>query len=204
MSVTRQFREPELVIATHNAGKADEIAELLQPYVTSFFNAKELGLPEPEETKKTFIGNATLKAVSAMRHSGKAALADDSGLFVNALDGAPGIYSARWAEDEHGVRDFNRAMSRVNEELADVRDRSAAFICALSLAWPDGHVESFEGCVKGRIIFEPRGDKGFGYDPIFMPNGYNLSFAEMDPAVKQQISHRRDAFDQLVKACFCQ
>lgn len=200
--MARFFSEKELVIATHNDGKAKEIAELLGPYVSKFKTSKELKLPDPEETGKTFIANAELKARSAMRHSGQAALADDSGLSVYALDGDPGIYSARWAEKEDGTRDFYWAMDKVKEALSASHDKRAAFVCVLSLAWPDGHIESFEGRVEGILSFPPKGDKGFGYDPIFVPNGYIETFAEMEPNQKHEISHRKDAFEKMVEACF--
>lgn len=198
----RKFEASELVIATHNAGKAREISDLLKPYVEKFYTASDLDLDEPEETGKTFIANAELKALAAAKASGKVSLADDSGLSVTALRGDPGIYSARWAEREDGSRDFSYAMEKVQEALGDAEDRSAAFICVLSLAWPDGHVESFEGRVEGHIVFPPRGDKGFGYDPIFVPHGYDITFAEMEPEKKHGISHRADAFKKLVSDCF--
>ena len=200
--MVRLFEENELVIATHNSGKAREISDLLKPYVERFYTSDELDLIEPEETETTFIGNAELKASIAAKASGKPALADDSGLSVTALGGDPGIYSARWAVKEDGSRDFVFAMERVKEALGDSQDRSAAFICALSLAWPDGHVESFEGRVEGVLEFPPRGDKGFGYDPIFVAQGYDMTFAEMEPSEKHAISHRADAFQKLVAGCF--
>jgi len=202
LSMTRLFTEKELVIATHNDGKAKEIAELLGPYVKNFSTSKDLGLPDPAETADSFVGNAELKARSAMRHSGKVSLADDSGLSVKALGGDPGIYSARWAEKEDGTRDFDWAMEKVRKELENHNDSRASFICVLSLAWPDGHIESFEGRVDGVLSFPPKGDKGFGYDPIFIPNGHTETFAEMEPNQKHAISHRKKAFDQLVEACF--
>jgi XTP/dITP diphosphohydrolase len=201
----RRFTEPELVLATHNAGKAREIAELLGPYVAAFKTAAELDLPEPEETGLTFIANAELKALAAAKESGMPALADDSGLAVHALGGDPGIYSARWAVTEDGEkkggRDFALAMQKVEDALTGKDDRSAAFICALTLAWPDGHVESVEGRVDGTIVWPPRGGNGFGYDPIFQANGYDITFGEMDPARKHEISHRADAFAKLVQLC---
>ena len=200
--MARVFAEKELVVATHNAGKAREIADLLGPYVPTFYTSKELSLPEPEETETTFVGNAELKARVAAKASGKPALADDSGLSVSALDGDPGIYSARWAEMPDGSRDFDAAMKKVEDALGDAEDHRAAFICALSLAWPDGHIETFEGRVDGSLVFPPRGEKGFGYDPIFVPQGYDMTFAEMDSEQKHSISHRNDAFRQLVQACF--
>jgi XTP/dITP diphosphohydrolase len=196
--MSRQFSGDTLVIASHNKGKVREIAELLGAYVAHFPGAGDLNLPEPEETETTFIGNAELKASAAATASGLPALADDSGLVVPALGGAPGIYSARWAGPD---KDFSVAMKRVETELGD-RDRAAYFVCALSLAWPDGHVESVEGRVHGRLVFPGRGDKGFGYDPIFIATGHDITFAEMDPQEKHGISHRADAFAQLVARCF--
>ena len=188
----------ELVIATHNAGKAAEIAALLKPWISKFYTAADLNLPEPEETGATFAKNAVLKARAAAQASGKPALADDSGLAVNALDGDPGIYSARWGGLE---KNFDLAMRKVHEALGDMEDRSASFICVLALAWPDGHAETFESAVHGEIIWPPRGKKGFGYDPVFQPCGYDITFAEMNPAEKQAISHRARAFDMLVRDC---
>lgn len=198
----RTFTEKELVLATHNKGKVREIADLLSPYIDSFVSAGDLGFPVPDETGTTFHENAAIKALASAKASGKVALADDSGFAVSALDGAPGVYSADWAELPDGSRDFLMAMERVNEEAGDAADRSAAFICVLTLAWPDGHTESFEGCVEGQLSWPPRGDKGFGYDPIFVPGGSDKTFAEMEPAQKHEISHRADAFKKLVEACF--
>jgi XTP/dITP diphosphohydrolase len=194
----RRFTGDTLVIASHNAGKVREIAELLHPWVAGFRSAGDLGLPEPEETGDSFVANAELKA-RAVAAAGHVALADDSGLVVTALGGLPGIYSARWAGPG---RDFGLAMGRINDELAGAADRSAHFVCALSLAWPDGHVETVEGRVHGSLVWPPRGDKGFGYDPIFVPQGKIQTFAEIDPAAKHAMSHRADAFRQLVERCF--
>jgi XTP/dITP diphosphohydrolase len=195
---------PKLVIATHNAGKLREIRELLAPHGIECVGAAELDLPEPEETGNTFIDNAELKAREAADLSGLPALADDSGLSVDALHGLPGIFSARWAEDEDGNRDFGRAMQRVWKEIeAAGNDAShdAHFVCALAIAWPDnGQTESFEGKVFGTLTWPPRGDRGFGYDPIFVANGMDKTFAEIDPAEKHAISHRAEAFRQLVAA----
>ncbi len=194
----------KLVIATHNPGKLREIAALLEPFGLDCVGAEELGLPEPEEIGNTFIDNADLKAREAADLSGLPALADDSGLSVDALHGLPGIFSARWAEDEDGNRDFMRAMERVSREVEAAgpdASRDAHFTCALSLAWPnDGQIESFEGRVDGKLIWPPRGDRGFGYDPIFVPAGHELTFGEMDPAEKHRISHRARAFAKLVAA----
>lgn len=195
----RTFTGDSLVIASHNPGKVREIAELLGPHVQRFVSAGELGLPEPEETGSSFIENAELKARAAAVGSGRIALADDSGLAVHALGGAPGIYSARWAGPG---KDFRHAMERVQRELGDDPDRRAHFVCALSLAWPDGHCETVEGVVHGSLIWPPRGERGFGYDPMFVADGYDLTFGEMEPDRKHRISHRADAFEKLVDRCF--
>lgn len=194
----RRFDGSSLLIATHNAGKAREISALLAPYVPEFFTAADFDLPEPEETGSTFAENAILKAQAATQASGKIALADDSGLAVNALGGDPGIYSARWGGPE---KDFHLAMRKVHEALGDSEDRSASFVCVLALGWPDGHSEVFEGRVDGQIVWPMRGEKGFGYDPIFVPDGYDVTFAEMSPQDKQAISHRARAFELLVQNC---
>ncbi len=196
--MARQFTGDTLVIASHNKGKVREIAELLGAYVAYFPSAGDLNLAEPEETETSFIGNAELKARAAAALSGQPALADDSGLVVPALGGAPGIYSARWAGPD---KDFSVAMRRVETELGD-RDPAAYFVCALTLAWPDGLTESVEGRIHGRLVFPGRGEKGFGYDPIFIAEGRDITFAEMDPHEKHSISHRADAFAQLVARCF--
>jgi len=197
--MTRKFGSDTLVIASHNAGKVREIAALLAPYVGHFQSAADLNLPEPEETGDSFIANAELKARAAATASGRIALADDSGLVVPALGGQPGIYSARWAGPG---RDFQAAMERVQRELGDNPDRRAYFVCVLSLAWPDGHCESVEGRAYGGLVWPPRGDRGFGYDPIFMPDGFASTYGEMEPESKHRISHRADAFRQLVERCF--
>jgi XTP/dITP diphosphohydrolase len=195
----RRFTDPRLVIATHNGGKLREIADLLQPFGVAVTSAGALGLPEPEETGSTFEANAELKARAAAAASALPALADDSGLVVPALAGDPGIYSARWAGPE---RDFMLAMRKVEERLAGKSDRRAFFVAALTLAWPDGHVETFRGEVHGTLIWPPRGERGFGYDPMFLPEGGAETFGEMAPERKHAISHRADAFRQLVAACF--
>ena len=203
----RHFDGGRLVIASHNAGKVREIHDLLRRFQVEVVSAAELGLDEPEETGSTFVENAELKALAAARASGLAALADDSGLAADALDGAPGIYSARWAGAD---RDFAVAMSELERQLAARGDghdapsanRAASFRCALCLAWPDGHCETFEGRVAGQLIWPPRGARGFGYDPAFVADGYEITFGEMDPDEKHRISHRADAFRQLVAACF--
>ena len=197
--MARSFTEPKLVLATHNPGKVVEIAALLEPFGVEVVSAGELGLPEPEETEDTFEGNARLKAHAAARAANLPALSDDSGLAVSGLDGAPGIYSARWAGPG---KDFGAAMARVETELGDNPDRSAHFVCALTLAWPDGHDETFVGKVHGTLTFPPRGEHGFGYDPIFVAKGHAGTFGEIDPAQKHAMSHRADAFSQLVAACF--
>lgn len=195
----RVFQSDELLIATHNKGKVIEISPLLKPYVRKFYTSADLGLPEPEETGISFVENAKIKALAAAKVSGKVALADDSGLAVNALHGAPGIYSARWAGEG---RNFDKAMLKVHESLADSIDRSAYFVCVLALGWPDGHTEVFEGRFDGQIIWPGRGDNGFGYDPIFQPDGYEVTFGQMEPDQKHKISHRAKAFKRLVNECF--
>lgn len=191
------LKNQKLVIASHNQGKVTEIADLLAPFGLDVISAGALNLPEPEETGTTYIANAELKALAASKAANLPALADDSGLSVTALGGAPGIYSARWAGES---KDFDHAMKRVADALllSGTTDRSAEFVCALSLAWPDGHIVSFEGRVGGSIIWPARGDNGFGYDPIFMPTGHNITFGEMEPAKKHAMSHRAVAFSQLV------
>jgi XTP/dITP diphosphohydrolase len=197
--VARRFAGDRLVVATHNKGKLVEIAELLSPFGIAVLGAAALGLPEPEETGATFEANAELKARAAATPSGAPALADDSGLVVPALGGAPGIYSARWAG---ATRDFAHAMARVESELAGKRDRRAHFVAALALAWPDGHAETFRGEVQGTLTWPPRGMRGFGYDPMFVADGETETFGEMEPARKHAMSHRAAAFRRLVAACF--
>lgn len=196
----RKLTPGKLVIASHNPGKVREIAELLGPYGIEPISAGALDLPEPEETGTTFVANAELKARQAADLSGMPALADDSGLCVDALGGEPGIFSARWGGE---AKDFDLAMRLVEDRLAalgpDV-SRDAHFVCALALAWPDGHVEWFEGRVDGTLVWPPRGKLGFGYDPMFIADGMDKSFGEIDPQQKHAISHRADAFRQLVTA----
>ncbi len=208
----RRLEPGRLVVATHNAGKLREIRELLAPFGFDTVSAGELGLPEPEETGSTFEENAVLKARAAAQASGFAALADDSGLAVDALGGAPGIHSARWAGPE---RDFARAMRNLEEELQKkgatrADGRTARFVAALAIAWPDGHVETVRGEVEGTLVWPPRGDRGFGYDPMFLPDGFDRTFGEMsgeekhggkpgDP-VNPPLSHRARAFAALVEA----
>jgi XTP/dITP diphosphohydrolase len=189
----------QLVLASHNPGKLREIAELLAPYGIDVVSAGALGLPEPEETETTFIGNARLKALAAATASNLPALADDSGLEVMALNRDPGIYSARWAGP---AKDFGMAMGRVLDLLKDKTDRRARFVSALALAWPDGHCDEFEGDIWGTIVDAPKGTRGFGYDPIFRADGHELTFGEMEPGQKHAISHRAMAFRQFVAACF--
>jgi XTP/dITP diphosphohydrolase len=193
----RKLPPGRLVLATHNPGKVVEIAELLAPYGMEMVSAGELGLPEPDETGLTFIANAELKAVAAATASGLPALADDSGLCVDALGGAPGIYSARWAGPG---KDFGVAMARVHDEMGSGVD-SAHFICALCIAWPDGHTQGFEGRIDGRLVWPPRGTNGFGYDPMFLMDGKAQTFGEMVRAEKEADNHRARAFAQLVAAC---
>jgi len=192
---------PVLVIATHNAGKLREIEALVAPHGYAVQSAGALDLPEPVEDGTTFIENARIKALAAARGSGMPALADDSGLAVDALHGAPGIFSARWAGPE---KDFAAAIQRVRGELAwrgAGESAAARFICALTLAWPDGHCEDFEGVALGTLAFPARGESGFGYDPVFVPAGHTRTYAEIDPSEKHEISHRADAFRQLDAAC---
>lgn len=198
----RKLIARDLVIASHNAGKVLEINDLVRPFGIRAVSVADLGLPVPEETENTFEGNAAIKALAAATASGRPALADDSGLEVAALGGRPGVHTADWAETPAG-RDFYRAMDRVERESQETgaKDRSARFVCCLALAWPDGHLEIFRGEVFGALTWPPRGTMGFGFDPVFVPDGYDKTFAELDPAAKHAISHRADAFRQLVAAC---
>lgn len=196
-------RGDRLVLASHNKGKLREIAELLAPFGISVVSAGELGLEEPEETEDSFAGNARIKAHFAAKGAGLPALSDDSGLSVDALDGAPGVYTADWAETPNG-RDFPMAMEKVwtlLEEKQASEPRSAQFNCTLCLAWPDGHDEIFAGTVGGRLVWPMRGDRGFGFDPMFLPDGETETFGEMDPARKHGMSHRAVAFAKLVDGC---
>lgn len=197
----RRFTGDRLLVATHNRGKLEEIAHLLEPCGISVTGAAEMALPEPEETETTFVGNARIKAHAAARATGLPALADDSGLSVEALGGAPGVHTADWAETGAG-RDFPMAMERVWRELETARapePRRAEFVCTFVLAWPDGHDEVFEGRIPGRIVWPMRGDRGHGYDPIFLPDGHDQTFGEMDRWEKNGISHRARAFEKLVQ-----
>lgn len=202
--------EGQLVIATHNPGKLRELRELLAPYGVVAVSAGELALPEPEETGTTFAANARIKAKAAAQASGQPAFADDSGLAVEALDGAPGIHSARWAGAD---KDFARAMQTIDAQLrekdaTEPARRRAHFVSALCIAWPDGHVEEFEGRVDGALVWPPRGSQGFGYDPMFLPDGFTRTFGEMSaeekhglPPKGQGLSHRARAFLKLAEAC---
>jgi XTP/dITP diphosphohydrolase len=187
-----------LVLASHNPGKLAEIADLVRPFGLEVVSAGELGLPEPEEDAPDFVGNARIKALAAARASGLPALADDSGFCVAALDGRPGVHSARWAGPG---KDFSAAMAQVNAEMGEAPDRCAWFIAALCLGWPDGHTETFVGRVDGSVVWPPRGTLGFGYDPMFLPDGANLTFGEMAPEAKHTVSHRARAFAQVMSAC---
>ena len=208
MSENRKVLSGKLIVASHNAGKVTEINELVRAFGIETISAADLDLPEPEETGDTFIANAELKALAAAQAAGLPAIADDSGLAVDGLGGAPGIHSARWAEGdvekgETAGRDFERAMRKVEEALTRIPDapRTAHFVCALTLAWPAGHCESFEGKVFGELVWPPRGDMGFGYDPVFQPDGLAKTFGEIPPDVKHAMSHRAEAFQKLVTAC---
>ena len=202
--MTRKFERDRLLVATHNQGKLEEIAHLLEPYGVTVVGAAEMNLPEPEETETTFVGNARIKAHAAAQATGLPALSDDSGIEIDALGGAPGVYTADWAETENG-RDFVLAMTRAHEELEAINapmPRTARFCCTLVLAWPDGHDEVFPGVMPGQVVWPMRGDQGHGYDPIFQPDGYDITFGEMDRWEKNKISHRADAFSKLVAGCF--
>lgn len=202
--MTRKFTGQELVIATHNQGKLEEIKHLFETFKVKIRGAGELGIIEPEETEDTFVGNAQIKAHSAAKESQVPSLADDSGITIDALNGAPGVYTADWAETPGG-RDFVYAMEKTQNALAEVdatHPRSAQFRCTLVLAWPDGHDEVFEGIIAGSLVWPMRGENGHGYDPIFLPDGYNQTFGEMDRWEKNKISHRADAFTKLLSGCF--
>ena len=209
--MTRKIGGGKLVIATHNAGKLKEISALLDPYGVECISAGSLGLPEPPETGRTFVGNALIKARAAAEASGMQALADDSGLSVAALDGRPGVYTADWAERQwfegEPGRDWYMAMGKVEgmlqEKGADTA-RDAWFSCVLAIAWPDGEHAVYEGKIDGSLTWPPRGTMGFGYDPVFVPRGRDLTFAELDPDEKHAISHRADAFKKLVADQFAQ
>lgn len=197
--MTRKFEGNELVIATHNRGKMEEFRHLFGGRGITFYTAEDFGLPSPEETGTTFVENARIKALFAAQGSGKPALADDSGLCVHALGGAPGVYTADWAGPE---RDFTLAMTTVNDKLGDAADRSAHFVSVIMLAWPDGHVEYVEGEAHGRLVWPMRGQLGHGFDPVFVPDGHDLTYAEMPAAQKNAISHRSIAFAKMMDKCF--
>ncbi len=200
----RKLQPGPLVIASHNQGKVREIRALLAPFGIEPVSAGDLGLPEPEETGTTFAENALIKARASAEGSGIVALADDSGLCVDALGGEPGVHTADWAETPHG-RDWELAMRKVEDRLealgSDV-DRSARFVCTLALCWPDGETALFEGRISGHLTWPPRGELGFGYDPVFVPEGHDQTFAELEPEEKHAISHRAEAFKKLVNALF--
>ena len=200
----RRFTGERLVVATHNKGKLEEISALLEPFSVVVSGAAGLGLEEPAETEDSFVGNARIKAHAAARATGLPALADDSGITIDGLAGAPGVYTADWAETPKG-RDFVLAMTRAWEALEAAGapfPRTAQFRCTLVLAWPDGHDEVFEGVMPGQVVWPMRGDQGHGYDPIFQPDGHDVTFGEMDRWEKNRISHRADAFRKLVAGCF--
>ncbi|MCU9837226.1 RdgB/HAM1 family non-canonical purine NTP pyrophosphatase [Ruegeria sp. WL0004] len=202
--MTRRFTGDTLLIATHNKGKLEEMAHLLQPFGVKVVGAAEMNLPEPKETEDTFVGNARIKAHAAARATGLPALSDDSGITIDALDGAPGVYTADWAETGNG-RDFMMAMTRAHDALeakGAPHPRLAQFRCTLVLAWPEGHDEVFEGVAPGHLVWPTRGAAGFGYDPMFVPEGYDVTFAEMDRWEKNKISHRARAVEKFVKGCF--
>ena len=195
----RKLNEKQIVLASHNKGKLKEIGHLLKPFGISVISASDLGLDEPEETENTYAGNARIKAHFAAKASGKPALSDDSGFSVEILDGAPGVYSADWAETSNG-RNFSMAMSKVWDKIQHAeKPCKAKFCCTLCLAWPDGHDELFEGSINGEIAWPPRGNNGFGYDPMFIAEGMYQTFGEMLPTDKHLISHRADAFKKLIK-----
>ena len=200
----RKFDGKSLLVATHNAGKLEEIANLLEPFGVQVIGAAEKGLTEPEETETSFVGNARIKAHAAAQATGLPALSDDSGIEIDALGGDPGVYTADWAETGNG-RDFVMAMTKAHDKLVESgapEPWTARFCCTLVLAWPDGHDEVFPGTIEGRITWPMRGTQGHGYDPIFIPDGYDQTFGEMDRWEKNRISHRADAFQKLVNGCF--
>lgn len=200
----RKFDDTRLLVATHNAGKLAEMRALLAPYGVEVLGAAEAGLAEPAETETTFVGNARIKARAAVEATGLPALSDDSGICVDALDGAPGVHTADWAETGHG-RDFHMAMQRTWDALEAANaptPRTAQFRCTLVLMWPDGHDEVFEGVLPGQVVWPPRGVEGHGYDPIFMPDGHDVTLGEMPPAMKNSLSHRARAVEQMIRGSF--
>ena len=202
--MTRKLTDKKIVLASHNAGKLREIKALLNPFGIECVAAGDFDLEEPEETESTYAGNARIKAHFAAQQTGLPALSDDSGISIDALDGAPGVYTADWAETGSG-RDFMQAMRRAQQELVKKKAMApwlACFNCTLCLAWPDGHDEIFAGIAPGQVVWPVRGENGFGFDPMFVPNGYNITFAEMSPEQKSPLTHRARAFEQLVSECF--
>ena len=202
--MTRRFSGKQLLVASHNKGKLEEIARLLIAYGVDAISAADMGLPEPAETEDSFVGNARIKAHAAAKATGLPALSDDSGIEVEALDNAPGVYTADWAETSHG-RDFVMAMTKtwgLLEASQAPLPRKARFCCTLVLAWPDGHDEVFTGTMEGQVVWPMRGNHGHGYDPIFQPDGFDITFGEMDRWQKNEISHRAYAFRKLVAGCF--
>ena len=202
--MSRKFTLDRLLVATHNAGKLEEMHQLFQPLGVAITGAAEMNLAEPEETENTFVGNARIKAHAAVKATGLPALSDDSGIQVDGLDGAPGVYTADWAETPNG-RDFIMAMTKTHnllEERNAPHPRTARFCSTLVLAWPDGHDEVFEGTVDGTLVWPMRGKQGHGYDPMFMPVGHDITFGEMDHDAKNLISHRANAFEKLIAGCF--
>ncbi|WP_299547948.1 RdgB/HAM1 family non-canonical purine NTP pyrophosphatase [uncultured Tateyamaria sp.] len=202
--MTRRFDETRILVATHNAGKLEEMEQLFQPFGVTVVGAAEMKLPEPKETESTFVGNARIKALAAVEATGLPALADDSGIEVDGLDGEPGVYTADWAETPNG-RDFMLAMTRTHSEL--IKRQAAApwtarFCSTLVLAWPGGHEEVFVGTVEGTLVWPVRGQLGHGYDPMFQPVGHDRTFAEMSADEKNRISHRADSFKKLIAGCF--
>jgi XTP/dITP diphosphohydrolase len=203
--MTRRFTEPKLVAATHNQGKFEEIAKLLEGYPVELVSAAALGLAEPAETETSFVGNARINALATVAATGLPALADDSGIEIDALGGAPGVYTADWAAQPGGTRDFAHAMEKTwgqLEEVAAPYPRTARFRCVLVLAWPDGDEAVFDGTIEGQCVWPMRGTQGHGYDPMFQPDGFEITLGEMDRWQKNEISHRGDAFRKLVAACF--
>ena len=198
----RKFTGDELVVATHNNGKLRELREMFGNRIARLTSAAEYGVESPEETGTTFVENALIKAQVVAKATGKPALADDSGLCVNALNGAPGVYSADWAEEPGRPRDFYMAMERVQNEMGNNPDRSAYFVSCLVLAWPDGHYEVVEGFAHGAVTWPPRGDKGFGYDPMFVPDGDSRTYGEMESDEKNATNHRAVAFKKMLEKCF--
>lgn len=198
----RRFEGDELVVATHNDGKLRELRAMFGDRIKKLSSAADHGVEAPQETGVTFLENALIKAQTVAKATGLPALADDSGICIFALDGAPGVYAADWAEEEGKPRDFGRAMQRVHDEMGDNPDKRAFFVSCLVLAWPDGHYEAAEGHAHGSITWPPRGDKGFGYDPIFVPEGDTRTYGEMDPAEKDKASHRAASFAMLIDKCF--